>query len=103
LQRNPYRREKIIKKIYGKTKEERKASLSKINAELELHYKQVDEKIAQAEIHQKPDPEIVKRRQEIAKRRAKLGFNDGGATEMDDPTIDKIEYLKKLNRISVTE
>jgi hypothetical protein len=45
----------------------------------------------------------VKRRQEIAKRRAKLGFNDNGATEMEDPAIAKIEYLKKLNMISVTE
>jgi len=31
------------------------------------------------------------RRVDIAKRRAKLGFNDKGATEMEDPDIDRIE------------
>lgn len=45
----------------------------------------------------------MKRRKEIAQRRAKLGFNDNGATEMDDEVIDKIEYLKHLNNLKVIE
>ena len=39
----------------------------------------------------------MKRRKEIAQRRAKLGFNDGGATEMEDDVISKIEYMKHIN------
>lgn len=31
------------------------------------------------------------RRVDIAKRRAKLGFNDKGATEVEDADIDRIE------------
>jgi len=31
------------------------------------------------------------RRRAIAKRRAKLGFNDNGAEEMDDADIDRFE------------
>ena len=40
------------------------------------------------------EKDLSKKRQEIAKRRAKLGFDDKGATEMDDETIEKIEHMK---------
>jgi len=39
--------------------------------------------------------EQAPRRREIANRRRKLGFDDGGAEEMDDPQIDHIEYEKE--------
>lgn len=36
------------------------------------------------------------RRREIAKRRAKLGFQDNGAEEMDDEMIDRLERFQNL-------
>ena len=99
LSRNPYRREKILKKLYGRTKEERTASKALLQSEMEEHFKKIDEEHMNKEIDHKPSKESVKRRQEIAQRRAKLGFNDKGATEMEDEVIDKIEYMKHLNNL----
>lgn len=39
LNRNPYRREKIIKKIYGKTKEERQTNFNKIEEDMQAHFR----------------------------------------------------------------
>jgi len=39
LDRNPYRREKLIKKLYGKTKAERKETMKTLNNSLEEHKK----------------------------------------------------------------
>lgn len=33
------------------------------------------------------------KRRDIAKRRAKLGFDDGGAEEMDDKEMEHYEYI----------
>lgn len=68
-----------------------------MQTEMLEHFKQVDEDLLNKEIQHKPSKESVKRRQEIAQRRAKLGFNDNGATEMEDEVISKIEYMKHLN------
>jgi len=37
FQRNPYRRQKLIKDMYGKTKEERKATFKLYNAQMIKH------------------------------------------------------------------
>lgn len=39
LTRNPYRREKIIKGLYGRTKEERKQNIAQLQTDLETHFK----------------------------------------------------------------
>ena len=54
----------------------------------------------EAEIHER---EVVQRdrshrRREIAKRRAKLGFNDQGAEEVDDHQIEEIERKRDLHQ-----
>lgn len=66
---------------------------------MEDHFKQVDLDLLKGEIKAEPSKESVKRRKEIAQRRAKLGFNDNGATEMEDEVISKIEYMKHLNNL----
>jgi hypothetical protein len=48
LSRNPYRREFLIKKLYGKTKDERKANFAKMEADLEAHFRKVDEELVAA-------------------------------------------------------
>ena len=93
LTRNPYRRPKILKKIYGKTKEERKANKIKIREELDQHYQRVEEEIVEAEIKVKDKQKhIDKRRKEIAARRAHLGFTD---TELSDHEIARLDYAVK--------
>lgn len=57
---------------------------------------EIDKSEIEKEIYQRDvvEKDLSKKRQEIAKRRAKLGFDDKGATEMDDETIEKIEHMK---------
>lgn len=43
------------------------------------------------------------RRRDIAKRRAKLGFEDAGAIEMDDEMIDRLERFKSVKNIKIEE
>lgn len=95
LTRNPYRREFLIKKKYGKTKEERKANILAEKEWLKAHKAKVDQEILDQEIYQTDvvaKERSVKRR-ELAKRRKKLGFNDKGADEVDD---DHMEYLEAV-------
>lgn len=99
--RNPYRREFLIKKLFGKTAEERRASRAEFKKGIKAHYREVDEEIARKEAYENEvaGPKRSRRRRSIAQRRAKLGFNDGGAIEMDDPQIDKIEFTKNMQNI----
>lgn len=97
FERNPYRREALIKKLYGKTKAERVANFKAMSQGYEEHVAKVDQELAEAEIYQR---EVVSknkssRRRDFAKRRAKLGFNDKGAEEVEDPQIEHLEYVQK--------
>lgn len=93
LTRNPYRREYLIKKMYGKTKEERKANKKAQKQWLEAHKAAVDQAILDKEIYETDvvAKERSAKRRELAKRRKKLGFNDKGAEEADD---DHMEFLE---------
>jgi hypothetical protein len=58
--------------------------------------KAVDEQLIKDELYDKGvAAKTSARRKDIAKRRKKLGFDDKGAEEMDDPAIDKLEYTIK--------
>ena len=95
LTRNPYRRESLIKKRWGKTKEERTANMQAEKLEQVAHKAAVDQQILDKEIYETDvvGKERSLRRRELAKRRQKLGFNDKGADEADD---DHMEYLEKV-------
>jgi len=60
------------------------------------HMKQVEIDIVEKDLqmNKKKDAESPRRR-DIAKRRAKLGFNDNGAEEMEDEDILRLENQKK--------
>jgi hypothetical protein len=98
---NPYRREKLIKKFFGKTAEERRemrAKLRKANKEYQAHIdnKTMQEELALADSLQKRSA----KRRGYAEKRAKLGFNDG-TEEVDDPVLDQLaldeaKYQKDL-------
>ena len=50
MMRNPYRREYLIKKLFGKTKEERKQRKMEMKKGLEEHKKNIDLKLVQEEL-----------------------------------------------------
>ena len=76
LNRNPYRRETITKKLLGKTKEERAINKAELDALLESNKQEVDKKLAEAEIYQRDvvDKKNAQRRAEISQKRQKLGY-----------------------------
>ena len=103
--RNPYRREKLIKKFYGRTKEERRANFKRMTEEYDEKNAKIDQDLAEAEIH---DTQVVQRgrshrRREIAKRRQTLGFNDEGKEEVDDPHMEELERKRKMYEMQVRE
>ena len=89
--RNPYRREKLLKQMFGRTKEERDETKKQLNASLKEHINQVDLAIVEKEIKDKQD-QIVKdaNRKEVAAKREKLGFSPHQLDE-DDKAIEYIE------------
>ena len=76
LNRNPYRRETITKKLLGKTKEERAINKAELDALLESNKQEVDKKLAEAEIYQRDvvDKKNAQRRAEISQKRQKLAL-----------------------------
>jgi hypothetical protein len=94
LTRNPYRREFLLKKLYGKTKEERKASKAAFAESLKAHEQQIEHGIINDDLQvQEEQKERSSKRRDIAKRREKLGFADGGAEEMDDMELEHYEHV----------
>lgn len=93
LNRNPYRREQIIKKHFGRTAAERKIK----KAELQKWITETKEKVDAAEINLQVEEEKKKesirvRRRKNAAIRQKLGFDDQGKEEVEDPIIEELEY-----------
>ena len=77
FRRNPYIREKTIKRLYGKTKEERKANLKAAREAVKKYEEEKNLEIAEAEVlGVEKAKEAKERRIEMAKARAKLGFRD---------------------------
>lgn len=70
LTRNPYRREFLLKKLYGKTKEERTATKAALAEALQQHKEQTERDIIEAELQtQSAASERSSKRRDIAKRR----------------------------------
>ena len=104
LRRNPYRREYILKKLFGKTKEERRLKRLGLKQWIEETKRSVDEE----EIGYKKQSEerkegVRERRRKNAAIRLKLGFDDQGKEEVDDQIIEDLEYNDKLYRTQQAE
>jgi hypothetical protein len=102
FRRNPYQREKMIKKHFGRTKEERKASITRINKEYSEHVEAVKRAEVESDNNQVEIREASrKKRLENAKRRAKLGFKDAqevldiDSQGVDDKENDHYEAKKR--------
>lgn len=106
FRRNPYRREKLIKRHLGRTKAERIVKKREIKEKYSAYMKQIETRM-QEEANQAVEVgnSERKKRLEYAKKRAKLGFKDTDkdvATEgVEDPVLDKLtiderKYQKML-------
>ena len=90
LDRNPYRRETITKKLLGKTKEERMLKKAELDAMLAGNKEKIDKELAEAEIYEKDAlKKSASRRSEISEKRQKLGFKD--KTAVEDSVIEQLE------------
>lgn len=101
---NPYRRQKLIQKFYGKTAAERKekrALLNKAQKQFEIDHatavqqRELDEADTKAK--------LSKKRRDYATLRKKLGFKDKGAEEVDDPVMDDLQIDKAIYEKALQE
>lgn len=85
---NPYRRESIIKKFFGKTQEERRNKRNELKKLAKEHKAEVDNKLMaeELELSERTQSKSSKQR-EYAARRLKLGFKDG-KEEVADPILE---------------
>lgn len=90
-ERNPYRGEFLKKKMFGKTKEERKANKKQFALDVKEHMENVDREEIESETKdaQKTMSLRAKRRAQAAKR-AKLGFNEE-EENVEDSIMDKMD------------
>ena len=86
MDRNPYRREYLIKKHFGKTKEERKKKKQEFEESLKAHKAKIDADLLNKELG--IDQQKI---QEIKEKRAKLGLdeNDGKDEIIEDMELNK--------------
>lgn len=102
MRRNPHTREKLMKKILGKTSEERAASRKRIKAEIESHkLKMAEERKKEAEQQAEQSEKARAKRLEYAKARLKRGFFvDPSVIEsgqgIEDPVMDKLQERHTL-------
>jgi len=106
FRRNPYRREKLLKHHFGRTKAERVVKMKELNDNYKAYIDEQDKRIveeANAETEFKVSQR--KKRLDYAKQRAKLGFIDTAKDKdtegVEDPVFDKLavderKYQKML-------
>jgi hypothetical protein len=74
---NPYRREFLIKKFFGKTAEERRAKRRELKKLAVQHKEDVDNRLMAEELALTDSNKVRStRRRDYATKRAKLGFKD---------------------------
>ena len=86
--RNPYRREFLIRKFFGKSAEERRAKRSELKKLTVQHKEEVDNRLMAEELALTEQEKVRSyKRRDFAAKRAKLGFKDSKA-EVDDPVLE---------------
>lgn len=101
---NPYRRESIRKKFYGKTRQERQATLAQLKIDEQLFIQKVEEEeLGLARENEKAQEGLRKKRRDNAARRLKLGFNDNGKEEVEDPVLEELEYKSKAHEKQIED
>jgi hypothetical protein len=93
---NPYRREFFKKKLLGRKREERLATIMELESVDSLHRREIEEKeMGLANEETKRQESTRKKRREYAQRRMALGFNNKGQEEVADPIMEELEYKSK--------
>lgn len=102
--RNPYRREQLRRKLLGRTREERLASIKAFEEFMVSNRAAVDaaEMGLDAEKAKIEEGRRVRRR-EFAQRRRSLGFNDKGKEEVDDKVLEDMEYNSREYQQQIEE
>lgn len=89
---NPYRREFLMKKMLGKTREERVRNRAMLKNLAKKHIKAVDNAEVEQELGLvKTNATTAIKRREYGALRAKLGFKDK-SEEVDDPILSQLEF-----------
>lgn len=90
--KNPYRREYLIKKLFGRTAEQRKAKRAELKKLAIQNKEEVDNRLMAEELElTEQEKTRSSKRRDFAAKRAKLGFKDS-KTEVDDPVLDQLEF-----------
>ena len=90
--KNPYRREFLIKKFFGKTAEERRAKRKELKKLAVDHKQLVDNRLMAEELQlTETNKARSSKRRDYAAKRAKLGFKDTEA-EVEDPVLEQLEF-----------
>ena len=77
FRRNPYKREQTIKRVFGKTSEERRMNIAAAKERIRKIKEDKDREIVENEILGEKEAKIAKeKRREVAQARYKLGFKD---------------------------
>lgn len=82
---NPYRREKLIKRFYGKYVEQRRLMRTQLKEVALTHIQNVATKLMEADLRENDTKQKNSAKlRGYAKKRAELGFKDDGAEEVED-------------------
>ena len=91
---NPYRREFLLKKFFGRTREQRLSTIAKLKEEDVAHKANVDAELMGLQEESKVQLENTrKKRREYAAKRLSLGFKDKlkGDEGVEDPILEELE------------
>ena len=95
--KNPYRREFLKKKLLGRTREERLATIEELaNLDQERRLRIDKEYMGIAQEKEEMQQSSRKRRRENVAKRLSLGFNDKGKDEVEDKIMEDIEYKSQV-------
>ena len=94
--KNPYRRETLKKKFYGKTREERIATMEKLKAyDTQVKLEFAEKELGLEKDNQVKQESLRQKRRENAAKRMQLGFNNKGKEEVEDPILEELQ-LKNI-------
>lgn len=103
MMQNPYRREFLIKKMLGKTRQERVKNRAMLKNLSKKHIRAVDKAEVQQELGLvKSNAKLSIKHREYGALRAKLGFKDN-SDEVDDPILSQLEFDESNYQKSLKE
>lgn len=98
LKRNPYLKERLIKRKFGKTKAERKETLLRLKAEEKEHYENVKRQEQQAENKEAQEAELIRQKHLVyAKAQEARGYElpeNADTQGVADAVQDELQWVR---------